>query len=461
VVRETIFYEQTAIYLKNASSKEEVDPIFKRQGHKNMQQSARFPMFFSGNQERMLAPEACLRSASQFSSTSPVGHQETKTISSRLAQQDIDIKKLSRGIDSLQDRMLALERSMVEVRTNLRDSSMIGMQSGQDVFIDGFDDLQGAAKDVRAVNGAMEDLRSENERLRQKLRRMDPLSAGEIKDELVEAATGMMARSSSATAPEPVKKKRSHPRRKSAAPAKAITPAVADPDSSFAPNHNQDDPIQLGSLAALNEITAAMTRASSTGELQISNGSADYQKNDESPANGALYLEPGFNDGNDLLMSQQRSRRRISDEIISGDEEAGIYAQKKKLPRYGVVGMDEMMIDPALRSASVLANGQLPVSDVLSAIENPPDQKETRKIESVQHEKTSGASRYDSIHETRIREYKARDALRKRKAREISMEKKKRDGENQFKQDEKIRAREKMVKELMEREEMLEDDGDL
>ncbi len=126
---------------------------------------------------------------------------------------------------------------------------------------------------------------------------------------------------------------------------------------------------------------------------------------------------------------------------------------------FNISSTDEMMIDPALRSTSVPANQTLPAPVVLSPIENPPAQRES--VDPAPQKKAADGPQYDSDQERRIREYKARDALRKRKARAALIGKKKVVGEEKFKQEEKIRARDRMVRELMEREEMLENDGDL
>ena len=377
---------------------------------------------------------------------------------SLLAKHDADIKKLSWDIGSLQDRMLALEKSMIEVRTDLRASSTIGMSSAQDLLMANSDIMLGAARDVSSVGEAMEDLRSENERLKQRLRTMESPMADRVKDESVEAAAGMTMVTFPSAPTEHAKMKRPYTRRKASAAPESVTPATADLDSSYAPDCGQDDPSQLGGLAALNEITAALTRASSTGELRTSNGPANHIYDGNSTQDMSR-TNPGLSEANDLVTSEQRSSR-TSDEMIDDDEEeAATHAQKKKKTTDSIARMDDTMIDPALRSASVPANQEFPVPKVLSSIENPPGQRQPGQSEP--HKKTSRAPQYDSVHEARIREHKARDALRKRKTRAILNEKKKKDGEVQFKQEEKVRARDRMVKELMEREEMLESDGDL
>ena len=288
------------------------------------------------------------------------------------------MRKLSRDIVSLEDRMIALEKSMIEVRTNLRDSSTNRARSAQNLFDDSRHRFQGATEDVRVISETMEDLRSENERLRQRLRRVEePHATTELKDPSVDAAAGIIATSASVAATGGAKKKRPYARRKPFAAAKAVTPAVADADSSLTPNYDQDGPSQLGSLAALNEITAAMTRANSADGNQITDRSAAEipdAAHDISHANTAVIIN-----GENLSTGQQENLRRTSDEMIGGGEGDEPYAQKKKSRPYDSVETDEMMIDPALRSASTAANPEVPVSlpQVLSSIENPPDPGKT------------------------------------------------------------------------------------
>lgn len=441
--------------------------------------------------------------------TSPEG-LEARAVLSRFAQQDVDIKKLSRNLESLQDRMLALEKSMIGVRADSRSSSMEGLRGGQDMFIDDFEAMHGDLKDARFVATTMEDLRLENEQLKQKLHSAAAPTVGEVNDLSSKGAADKAAIFPSTAPSLPAKKKRPYTRRKPLASRNSTTPAASglvDPDSSFASIHDQSHPSQLGSLAALKEITAAMAQAPSASQRRISNDPLDHGFGghcDQNPENGSLGADlAALSNGDDMMTSQPNKRRRIGGDLMTGGDNPAVSGSGKneaahvadlastsshpEEPRlkaefptlqgtrphrsiarqlqdvaktFEIAGTDEMVIDPALRSTCVPADHNSPVPGVLLSIENPPDQGQSRQS-SQPRKSSSGTPQYDSEQERRIREYKARDALRKRKSRAASSGKKKMDGEEKFKQEEKIRARDRMVKELMEREEMLEDDGDL
>lgn len=414
---------------------------------------------------------------------------EDPEILNRIAQQGMDIKKLSQTLESLQDRMLALEKSMIDVRTGSRASSTDGRSSGQDMFIENFESVLGAFKDAKSAERTMGDLRAENEQLKQRLRSVGGSTLSEFGDESLRTVIGTTPTVPS-TAPEvPPKKKRPYTRRKPPPERTAAGMKI------FASNDDQEDPSQLGSLAALKEITAAMAQVYPTNRAQSSNSEVNYESNsyiDETSANCLSDFHYALSNSDQLATSQPTKCRRTGEGMLKdGDERngatdavglapksihrdqlleelrfvagdstvQGIGSHRSVGKHFDIAGADETMIDPALRSTSVPVNQSLLQPAVLSSIENPPDQRQTGQ--SAQQEKPKGTPQYDSVHEARIREYKARDALRKRKSRAISSEKKKMVGEDKFKKEEKIRARDRMVKELMEREEMLENDGDL
>jgi hypothetical protein len=510
--RESVFYDKTAIYLRDINSHEKADPAFRTQSPKKAQRSSSSLSPRLENQQDIPAAEADKRCAPQSWSLSPVGSKEAEPVPSRLRQHDIDIKQLSQKIDSLQDRMLALENSIIEVRTDLRASSLGDVRIGQDMFIENFQAIFAAMKDARSANKAMEELRSENESLKQELRSIPAPAAAEIRQASLESPFSEAAKAPFLAAPAPVKRKRPYTRRKPLVLHKAATPAATDmndADSSFTSQHDIDDPPTPVGLAALNQITAAMAQNYSNSQSQTLNDLADHESGsytDDKLTNGNAILNHNLGDGADLPMVPPRKRRKSHEEVIGDCGVAGrrgrekgnqrnadgsltpnscpnqpfeeqrpiaepMFLQKAEpaQPRaaqlkdgaahFDMADVDDTVIDPALRSTSVTSRPPLPAPNVLWSIENPPEQRQARQ--SIQQEKTDSASQYDSIHEARIREYKARDALRKRKTRVISTEKKKMDGEDKFKQEEKIRARDRMVKELMEREEMLDNDGDL
>jgi hypothetical protein len=476
---------------------------------KNNPQDTRSLSLPRGPNEQFRIAEPLVRAASQMSGPQSFGFQDAQDFPTRFAQQDVDIRRLSKSLDSLQDRMLALEKSMTQIRMELRASG-VGCGNGQDLVIDSFEAMLGAMKDTRYASRAMEDLRAENEELKQRLHSKLTPTTGQVEDECPTATVETAAGVASTAAPEPPKKKRAYARRKPGAHQKSVTPAASatgDPASSFCANHEQDGPSQIGGLAALDQITAAMSRTHSASPAQVLNGPENqvlpgYPRRNFT--HGIPDLNQGLQDGNEPITSQPDKGPRIAEAITRDVDVAGSYARKKRKsgeadtqdpagsqvdkgeePRitaeqsalpgteplqsfatqlqnaaapFEIAATDEMMIDPALRSATMPINPELPVSNVLSSIENPPDQRQTRKFT---QESNTGMAVYDSVHESRIRDYKARDALRKRKSRAKTCDKKKQDGEDQFKQEEKIRARDKMVRELMEREEMLENDGDL
>ena len=435
--------------------------------------------------------------------------QEVPKLLSRFTQQDMEIKKLSRDLESLQNRMLALEYSMTNIRTDSRAASIDGLKGGQDMFIDNFEALFGALKDARSAATTIEGLRSENEQLKQRLNYSAAPIISETQNEPSESVVEMATDIPITGAPEPAKKKRPYIRRKPLASRNSTTraaPGSVGPESGFASNHDEDDASHIDSLTALNQISAAMAPAPSTSRAQSGASNQHFSSHrGEEPVSVLSNVNYIPASGDDLSTTQPKKRRRTGD-MLPNWEELERYATKMRGATYAadlssnsgsryqsqeqsqveaessasqetglhpsiatqlqnaansfnIASADEMMIDPALRSTGVPANQSLPAPDVLSSIENPPAQRQP--MHPAPQAKTVGGPQYDSDQERRIREYKARDALRKRKARAASAGKKKIVGEEKFKQEEKIRARDKMVRELMEREEMLENDGDL
>lgn len=429
-------------------------------------------------------------------------------ILSRFAIQEVNIKTLSRNLVSLQDRMLALEKAVMDVCSGLRPSSKDGSRSGQDMFIGCFETMLGAMKNARSAEMTVEDLKLENEQLKQRLTSITTPAVSVVDGESFKIPLDIIPNlpiGPPAAAPSvPVKKrgpctKRKPPGQRSVTRATSIMTGLAS-------NHDDDHPTQLGSLDALKEITAAMAQAPSTAPPPASNSPVNYDSGshfDEPSANDLLDAKNTSSNGNHSATSQPKKRRRTGDGTMNAVDRPGATGQEKveiadsppmnayldwrqqesratskpsnlKVPQphdsiatqlqnaathFTIAGADETMIDPALRCSTLSANQTPSASDVLASIENPPEQRQTRQ--STQQEKKNGYEKYDSVHQERIRQYMARDALRKRKSRAESSEKKKMDWEDEFKKEEKIRARDKMVKELMEREEMLEIDGDL
>ena len=401
--------------------------------------------------------------------------------------------------------MLALENLMIGARTNSGSFPMDGMKHGQDL-IDTFETTIGAGQSARSVATTVEDLRLENERLTQEVKSI----AAHVANEGSPKAALDKAVGSASTAPSlPAKKKKPYTRRKPPTSRNSTTTTttaasgVVAPSTRLASLDDQDDSSQIGSLAALREITTAMAQALSVCQTNLSTDLVHDEFGadcDQKAENGSLDTEITLSNRYDTTRSQPNKRRRTSGKEISGDDAAtsacgkaaadvtdlasmSNHPEEQQLDtgfpilqgaatrpsivtqlqdaanNFQIANTDELMIDPALRSTSALTSQTLSEPGVLSSIENPPDQPRSRQ--SSQHRSNNGPPQYDSDQERRIREYKARDALRKRKARAASTGKRKMDGEEKFKQEEKIRARDRMVKELMEREEMLENEGDL
>lgn len=478
-------------------------PVITDHNDKNMPQNAKFPVREQDGQGQSPLASGPVRPASQTSSQTIAESHDPRTILSSVAQQEVDIKKLSQSLKSLQDRMFALERR------DLRASSKDSLRMEQDMFIDNFEAMLGALKETRSAGRTMEELRSENELLKRRLHAITAPNGSDADEDSSSIAAGTAVKLPSTAPSIPVKKKRQYVRRKPLGTQKPVMPAapdMVDPDSRSATNFNQDDASQLGGLQALEQISSAMAQASSTNQLQMSNGdvSQDFDAHPiEVAGNGLSNINHALSTGSEPCMRQQQKRRKIHPVAVGDSGKAGQYSTKDATAAFtsaptgshpdgfqvesrvtggtttmqstelhqkivtpiqnaaiscGILSADETVIDPALRSTSVPPTQSLPVPDVLSSIENPPDGRQPRQF--TPQGKSDGVQQYDSIHEARIREYKARDALRKRKARAISTEKKKMSVEGIFKHEEKIRARDKMVKELMEREEMLENEDD-
>src|SRR5947209_14392866 len=90
VNRESVIYDPTAIYLRDATSKEEVGPIFRQQPQKTSCQNARSSVVPPDNEERIPAPDGSLRSTPQVSSSSSADLQEAQMTLRRLAQQEMN-----------------------------------------------------------------------------------------------------------------------------------------------------------------------------------------------------------------------------------------------------------------------------------------------------------------------------------------------------------------------------------
>jgi hypothetical protein len=502
----------SAIFLRGVVSRREVLPLVVEHLHESTPRDTKPRPEVLDRQEQSATAIDTAEATLQTSLDTCPKSLEDPALLSRFAQQDVDIKKLSGNLELLQERMLALENLMIGGRTGSGSSSMDGMKRGQDMIIDTSETiLRGALEDARSVAMTMEDLRLENEQLKQKLQSIAARVASELDDVSSRDTLDKVARLPSAAPPLPAKTKKPYTRRKPLTSRKSIAMAASGlvaPVTRFASADDQLDSSQIGSLEALREITTAMAQAPSAKQTRISNDSlhhgfgihCDQEPEDGSPDAAGLIL----GNGDDTKRSQPNKRRRTGGGELAGAGNAMTSAYGKieaadvtdlasmsshleapqlspgfailqgTGPRPSIVTQlqdaasafqiastdDETMIDPALRSTCVPADQTLAKPGVLSSIENLPDQPQSRQS-SQQRSNNGGTPLYDSDQERRIREYKARDALRKRKARAASTGKKKMDGEEKFKQDEKIRARDRMVKELMEREEMLENDGDL
>jgi hypothetical protein len=424
---------------------------------------------------------------------------------SRSAQQDMKIKKLYKDIELLQGRMLVLEQFLTGARSDPGSFLMDRMKHGQSLISDTFEAMIGAGQGARSVATTVEDPRLENVPLKQERKYIVAQVANEVSPNVaLHKAVG-----SPSTAPSlPTKKKKPYSRRKPPTTARnsIITAAsgVVAQSTRFASIADPDDSSQIGSLAALKEITAAMAQAPSACRTTLSNDMVHHgfgADHDQKAETGSPSAELTLGNGDDTMRSQPNKRRRTSGKEMSADDAATAVCGKNKAAdvtdlaslsnhpeeqqlnigfpilqgaatrpsivtqlqdaanTFQIAETDELMIDPALRSTYAPTRQSLAEPGVLSSIENPPDQPRSRQ--SSQQRSNNGTPQYDSDQERRIREYKARDALRKRKARAASTGKKKMDGEEKFKQEEKIRARDRMVKELMEREEMLENEEDL
>ncbi|KAF7503463.1 hypothetical protein GJ744_003722 [Endocarpon pusillum] len=493
---EQIYFVDSAVILKNSNTPEDVFPIVTENVRKDMLRAARSSLQDGVIHEQTPTVRSSVWTPFQEpSQTSPAG-QEVQGVLSRFTQKDMEIKMLSRDLESLQNRMLALEKSMTDIRTYSRAASIDGLKSGQDMFIDNFEALFGALKDARSAAITIQGLRSENEQLKQRLSYSAAPKISQTQNEPSESVVEMATDIPITGAPKPAKAKRPYIRRKPLASRKSTTRAASGsvgPDSGFASYHDEDDASYIDSLKALNQISAAMAPALSTSRAQsgASNQHFSNHRDEESVSvlSNANYIPAS---GENPLTTQPKKRRRTGDMLPNQEDperyatDSGSRYQSREqsqvkaesstsqetglLPSiatqlqnatdsFNIASTDKMMIDPALRSTGVPANPNPPAPAVLSSIENPPAQRQP--MHPAPQARTVGGPQHANDQERRIRDYMARDASRKRKARAASAGKKKIVGEERFKQEEKIRARDKMVRELMEREEMLENDGDL
>jgi hypothetical protein len=498
------FFVPSAIFLKGVVSRREVLPLIAEHlDQSTVRSTTTRQQDFLGQEQSPAATEIAVTTSQTPLDTCPKSLEDPALLS-HLAQQDANIKKLFGNLDLLQWRMLALEKFMIGARTNSGSFPTDGAKHGQDLTIDSFEPTIGAGQSARSVTATVEDLRLGSEQLKQELNSI----AAYVAKEGSPKATLDKALGSPSTAPSlTAKKKKSYTRRKPPTSRSSTTTAatgVVASGTHFASVDVQDDSSQIGSLAALREITTAMAQAPSICQTAISSNDLVHYGSgtecDYKAENGSPDVELTSTNRSDTTRSQPNKRRRTSGKEMSGDDAAtSVYGKNEVADVAGLTSMGnhseqqhldsgslilqeavtrpsvvtllqhaantcqiantELMIDPALRSTRTPTCQTLAEPGVLSSIENLPDQP--RSKQTSQHPSNNGAPKYDSDQERRIKEYKARDALRKRKARAASTGKKKMVGEEKFKQEEKIRARDRMVKELMEREEMLENEGDL
>lgn len=459
-----------------------------------------------------------MRAASRTLRPQCFSTQDTRDVPNRLAQQDMQIIRLSKSLDSLQDRMLALEKSMVEVRMGLRANSWNGFETEEQELTGHCDALLGAIRDAEEAEKAAAKLRAENEHLKQKLYSIEASSADKVVVDPFVTAVWRVAPNSSTGAPEPAQKKRKRAKRKPAAnqnSAAAAAAALEGPESSFISPTELDEASQIGGLAALEQITAAMSQTYSPSpdrvmdkpvyqQLDLQAGaelSCDQPEVDQAfPNVGHATVAPGKQSTSTEMTDDGGAQREhapktaftnAKDPALPGSqfnqplEESPLglgpcivpWTEPQPEPQQFSatqapnaaapfqIATTIAMIDPAPHPTSLPVIPNNPPFGVLSSIENLPDLRQTAPLLPLPppppRQDDSGKPRYDSVHESRIRDHKARDALRKRQQRARKLEKKQMEKDKQFKEEEKIRIRDRMVKELMERAETLESEGDL
>jgi hypothetical protein len=441
--RGKLFYDQTASYLKDVNLQQQVRPaIIVANDHKPTRRNAKSPSaHHKGQEQQSPGANGVYRSNNQLSLCAASEMEENQTMPSLLAQQDVVIKRLSSSLDSLQNRVLALEKAMFDVRTELRVSKNNTLAYSRDTFVDNLQVMIAAVKDAGPRSQELDGLRIENNTLKRQLQSMPMLIEALPEDTRSPSEAPMAAKIGAISHPESARKKRLYAKRKSSALQKALTPSASEQGDqrsmSATPRGTYDDDTQLDGLTALREISAAMY---------------DEAPLETTQSRKRLRRSCAGSDSIDKTLQSQSQGSALIDESLPESIIAAVL-EDAALASDTANGADNM-IDPALRSSHVPD----PSLSVLSSIENPPAPRRTRQSTQPAMNTTT---KYDEVHEARIREYKARDALRKRNSRAKSSDKKRKDGDEQFKQDEKIKARDRMVQELMEREEMLENDGDL
>lgn len=228
LVHEYVVYYEKAICLRSSDSHEYVVPVITDHNDKNMPQNAKFPVREQDGQGQSPLASGPVRPASQTSSQTIAESHDPRTILSSVAQQEVDIKKLSQSLKSLQDRMFALERR--DLRASPKDS----LRMEQDMFIDNFEAMLGALKETRSAGRTMEELRSENELLKRRLHAITAPNGSDADEDSSSIAAGTAVKLPSTAPSIPVKKKRQYVRRKPLGTQKPVMPAapdMVDPDS--------------------------------------------------------------------------------------------------------------------------------------------------------------------------------------------------------------------------------------
>lgn len=153
----------------------------------------------------------------------------------------------SKSIGLLQERMLSFEQSMTEIRKCSQTSHMDGLASRQDTWVDNSDDMLKALKHARSAVKTIDDLRLENERLRQRLECNTGATFNNIDDEGSGTAVATTSTIPSEGSSIKAKKKRSYTRRKIGTDKLGVEAST----NTFGIERDQDESSHLGSLVAL------------------------------------------------------------------------------------------------------------------------------------------------------------------------------------------------------------------
>ena len=356
------------------------------------------------------------------------------------------------ALNGLRNRVAAVERCMSGMQATLKQLTDMVFQNRRETMLEDLEATCRAARDASSSWHVIGNLKAENENLRQRLAMQS--NPAEKRSKHVTRSKGL-AGSATSKSPSMVSFGLNEPAQLSSQDAlNQITGAVG-PETVQSPRADQ------GSASWLDEVLPRDL------EQSLSNsGEADQLLHHEDEAAPTQGLKRGAQDAADedeAVAADDHARKKreltLAFSVTSGTDH--VTTEKSEISTAGTEAnrsprpsSPDHQMDPAATSAAVQPSNPLPETssqnhdDVAVAAASADNRSTTTKT-------------YDSIHEARIQQYKDRDALRKRISNAKTRQRMQQAHDVNFRKEDKIRQRDQMVQQLMEREEGLGHEDDL